>query len=102
MMTPFDRIMDKVALALPQMRTMVSPEEVRFVVRFTCHQRARKYPVLMRDTTVIRMLESEVMGAVGGKMLTLEQRIDAFKAVISRAERDPIWALHKAYAQEEA
>lgn len=99
-MKSFDRVMDKVVLAMPQMRTRVSAEEVQFVVRLTCRKRAKKYPVLMRDRAVIRLLESEVMDAVKGKMFTHRQRIDVFGAIFSRAERNPIFTLHRAHMQE--
>lgn len=99
-MKSFDRVMDKVVLAMPQMRTRVSAEEVQFVVRLTCHKRAKKYPVLMGDRAVIRLLESEVMDAVKGKMLTHRQRVDVFEAILSRAERNPIFTLHRAHMQE--
>lgn len=99
-MTHFQPSLRKVVLPTPYRRTRVTRDEIVFIVESICHTRMARYPVLMGDPKVVQMIERECADLTAGKLLTREQRIDVFESVISKAEKDPILALHRAYLQD--
>lgn len=78
----------------------IQPGDIHVLVMLTCAQRKKKYPVLMADKNVVRMLVREMSHLIG-RPATQRVVCDVMESVFVRAERNPIFTMHRAYMEEE-
>lgn len=81
------------------MARTLEPRDIHRLVILTAYFRKEKFPSIMRDQRVIRLLESELLHLVG-RPVAKHSVCSEMEKVFARAERQPIWTLHRAYLLE--